>query len=99
MKKINFLNIMCALVLIAIIASLIYAFHELYIYRTVDNSIATETVTETTTATETITETATNWADEFEKSFRCSNAQYEEIAKDVNKNITTIEPVEHPDFN
>lgn len=85
MKKFNLLNIMCVIVLIAIIVTLIYAFHELYIYRTVDNSTATET--------------ATNWADEFEKSFRHSNAQYEEIAKDVNKNITTIEPVEHPSFN
>lgn len=93
MKKINFLNIMCALVLIAIIASLVYAFHELYIYRRVDNSITTETVIETTT------EAKANWSEEFEKSFRHSNAQYEEIAKDVNKNITTIEPVKHPDFN
>ena len=93
MKKFNLLNAMCVIVLVAIIATLIYAFHELYTYRTIDNSIATETVTETTT-----TEVKTNWADEFEKSFKHSNAQYEEIAKDVNKNITTIEPVEHPTF-
>lgn len=96
MKKFNFLNVMCVIVLIAIIASLIYAFHELYNYRTIDNSIATETVTETTT-TETVIKKA-NWADGFEKSFRGVNSNYDKVAEDVNENLTTIQPATKPNF-
>lgn len=94
MKKIKLLDIITILVLVAVIVSLIYAFLELYNYHKV-------TPTETTTTTEAPTETATkkaNWADEFEKSFRHSNVQYEEVASDVNQNITIIEPIEHPTF-
>ena len=97
MKKIKLLDIITILVLVAIIASLIYAFLELYNY----HNSTTVTPTETTTTTEAPTETATkkaNWGDEFEKSFRHSNAQYEEVASDVNQNITIIEPIEHPTF-
>ena len=96
MKKFNILDFLTVLVFIAIIASLVYAFNELYFYRSTDEATTTETTATETTTTEATTKI--NWSEEFEKSFRSANSNYSKVADDVNKNLTTINPAQKPTF-
>jgi hypothetical protein len=99
MKKIDKLDVISIIVAVVVCITMIYAFIRLYQYKWHESPTQQIVVTTDTTLEETTTETKTNWSEEFEKSFRAANAQYKDIANDVNQNITTIEPVEHPDFN
>ena len=99
MKKFRLLDVLTVLVLLAIIASIIYAFSALYDYKSESNAITPEITTATTTTEAAIHKmTASEWQEQFESNFRKANNQYNDIAQDVSDNLTTIEPVTKPNF-
>lgn len=87
MKKFKILDFLTVIVLVAMIASLIYAFSELYLYKS-----------DTTTAEQQTTTLPPNVIDPNWQPPRITFDGQEKLIKEA-QNIQPIQPIEQPDFD